>query len=240
MMLCISTRALVGIVLLLMSHSAFATYQDAVPIVGSSLYGTNSKIPAGYDSYSLFLLCNPQWLEANKGESLVSLYSDFQLFGEAIGHKNAAIWFWKGFVPHTLYQILPANIDLDRSKKFCNAWHLAPEKGPYIVVTSQYPDEDRLTPISASDNAVFALGSMKRSDIESLLEGLSGSIRNAKQEAPATQPAQPGQTATQPSMWVTMLTAVQQTISKFGCAWTFKIDAGPVKADLQSCKPQGT
>jgi hypothetical protein len=39
------------------------------------------------------------------------------------------------------------------------------------------------------------------------------------------------------SLWVRLLTATHQTIDTFGCAWSFKTNAGPISADLKSCKP---
>jgi hypothetical protein len=228
----------VVVFVLLISTRVYAIPQTPVPLVSNGLYGSNSKIPPGYKSYSLFLLCDPQWLQANKQQDLRSLYSRFSVFGDAIGDKNAAIWFWKGYVPRSLSQILPANVDVDRNMKFCSAWHLTPDQAPYIVVTSQYPDEDHLASIPSGNRAIFALGQMKQKEIETLLAGLSAGIKNEQSKAAADVPAasQPGQLATEPSMWLAMLTAVQQDISKFGCAWSFKIDAGPIKADLQSCK----
>jgi hypothetical protein len=41
-------------------------------------------------------------------------------------------------------------------------------------------------------------------------------------------------------MWVQLLESTQHLINSFGCAWNFKIDAGPVKADLRSCQRNTT
>jgi hypothetical protein len=40
------------------------------------------------------------------------------------------------------------------------------------------------------------------------------------------------------ALWVRLLDATQRTINAFGCAWTFKIEAGVVNADLHACKTE--
>jgi len=40
-----------------------------------------------------------------------------------------------------------------------------------------------------------------------------------------------------PGLWVRLLSATQKTLNSFGCAWSFKISAGPVDASLKACKP---
>lgn len=49
-------------------------------------------------TYSLFLICNPQWFPSrwdNKDTQIYKLYEQFDSFGFAIGDENAAVWFWK-------------------------------------------------------------------------------------------------------------------------------------------------
>jgi len=189
-------------------------------------------IPKGYKTYSLFLICNPQWLEHHQGDKnsdqLFRLYQQFDNFGRTIGSDNVAVWFWISPGNAARTKASAEDVDVERSVRFCQAWHLKPSAGPHVVVTSTYPDESDLSSGLPKDSAVFELGNMESTQISKLLAKLTdelvakGHVESA-QEAPEAR-------------WVRLLGAVQQTINKFGCAWSFRIDAGPVKADLQSCK----
>jgi hypothetical protein len=189
-------------------------------------------IPKGYKTYSLFLICNLEWLEQRQGDKnssqLYQLYQQFDNFGRTIGSDNVAVWLWTsaGNTPRT--KASAEDVDVERSIRFCQAWHLKPSAGPHVVVTSTYPDESKLSAGLPRDSAVFELGNMESKEISKLLAKLTDELveKGHVQSAPEAPEAR----------WVRLLGAVQQTINKFGCAWSFKIDAGPVKADLQSCK----
>jgi hypothetical protein len=84
-----------------------------------------------YKSWSLFLINNPKWLLAESGDNLKKLYDQFQAFGQAIGPDHLAVWFWSD--EHT------KAVDVDRSAAICSKLKLAPSKGPYILVTTEYP-----------------------------------------------------------------------------------------------------
>jgi len=99
-----------------------------------------------------------------------------------------------------------------------------------LVITSTHPDEPRsilpglLAPGLPKDNAVYELGGMAPKDIAALMAKLTDELVSKGQvESPA-------------GGWVRILEATRQTLNNFGCAWSFKIDAGPVNATLQSCK----
>ena len=62
---------------------------DVVPVPG--FY----EIPKEFDSWSLFLICNPNWLLSENQEKLADLYNGFRAFGRAIGTRHAAVWFFK-------------------------------------------------------------------------------------------------------------------------------------------------
>jgi hypothetical protein len=187
-----------------------------------------ATIPKRYKTYSLFLVCNPQWLEHRQGDKnsdqFYRLYQQFDNFGRSIGSDNVAVWFWISST-HTKRA---EDVDVERSVRFCQAWHLKPSAGPYIVVTSKYPDESDLSSGLGKDTAVFALGNMESEQISKLLATITDDLV----EKGHVEIASEGHEA----RWVSLLGAVQRTINKFGCAWSFKIDAGPVKADLQACK----
>jgi hypothetical protein len=189
-------------------------------------------IPKRYKTYSLFLICNPQWLEHRQGDKnsdqLYRLYQQFDTFGRTIGSDNVAVWFWTSPGNTARTKASPEDVDVERSVRFCQAWHLKPSAGPHIIVSSTYPDESNLSSGLPKDSAVFELGNMDSNEVSKLLAKLTDElVEKGHVETAAEAPE---------ALWVRLLGAVQQTINKFGCAWSFKIDAGPVKADLQSCK----
>ena len=69
--------------------------QAAVEIVS-----TTGEIPrASFKSWSIFLVCNPDWVSPEKSGDLANLYRRFKSFGDAIGRDNLAVWFWKRQAP---------------------------------------------------------------------------------------------------------------------------------------------
>jgi hypothetical protein len=191
------------------------------------------SIPKHFKTYSLFLVCNPRWLDPAKNPGLLHLYRQFETFGRAIGDDHAAVWFWKSTSYEHSDAALAQIVDVERSVRFCQAWKLTPSEGPHLVITSTYPDESHLSTGLPRDSAVYKLGDMAPPDISALLAKLtdeliaSGRVENAGGAPAPTPPAK---------LWVQLLAATQQTLNSFGCAWSFKINAGPVTADLKSCK----
>lgn len=131
------------------------------------------------------------------------------------------MWFWKRSQP--VDSALASNIDQERSRRFCKAYKLDQNKGPY-------PDESYLPTGLPADSAVFSLGNMKPDQLSALLDQVGKQLLQ-KQGASSATPATASATWT-----VRLLESVQQVLTRFGCAWSFKIDAGPVNADLHPCK----
>jgi len=207
----------------------------AYPQAAVELVTRKQPIPKDFKTYSLFLICNPQWLDPAKNSGLLQLYRQFQSFGRAIGDDQAAVWFWNSNSYEHNDAKLAQIVDVERSVRFCQAWKLKPSEGPHLVITSTYPNETKLSSGLPENSAVYRLGDMSPPDISSLLAKLTDQlIANGKVNTTPTDDATP---APPVSLWVRLLTATQQTINSFGCAWSFKINAGPVSADLKSCKP---
>ncbi len=206
----------------------------AIPQEVVQLVTTKQAIPKNFKTYSLFLICNPQWLDPSKNAGLLQLYRQFQSFGRAIGDDHAAVWFWKSDSYEHSDAALAQIVDVERSVRFCQAWKLTPSEGPHLVITGPYPDESHLSSGLPKDSAVYKLGDMAPPDISALLAKLTDElIANGRVDSPAGAPP-PVPPA---KIWVQLLSATQQMINSFGCAWSFKINAGPVTADLKSCKP---
>lgn len=95
------------------------------------------QIPRGYESWSLFLVCNPAWIIENGDRGISDLFHAYKAFGQAIGPKNLAIWFWK--VPATAPTI--DNTDIGRMSEYCQKYRLTPSDTPQVVATTRYPGE---------------------------------------------------------------------------------------------------
>jgi hypothetical protein len=221
----------------LIASLALATLISAQPAFShgpqemAQLVTQKQLIPKGFKTYSLFLICNPQWLDPQKNAGLLQLYRQFQSFGRAIGEDHVAVWFWKSSSYEHSDAALAQIVDVERSVRFCRAWKLLPSEGPHLVITSTYPDEAHLTSGLPLNNCVYKLGDMSPADISSLLTTLTDQlVVNGRIEHRDDAPATP-----LPGLWVRLLAATQETINSFGCAWSFKINAGPVTADLKSC-----
>jgi hypothetical protein len=196
-----------------------------------------------FKSWSLFLFCDSKWVRNNQndpdtglpGYGTYELYKDFQAFGTAIGNDNLAVWFWRS--NSILSEMIASNVDVTRAQHFCTAYHLKFDKGPYLIVTSTFPDEANLGNGVPPNSAVFTLGSMKLKQIAALLNQVSHQLNPVPPSLPSTpQTASDTSPARPVEPWqVRLLTSVQQVLNNFGCAWTFNIDAGVVKADLHAC-----
>jgi hypothetical protein len=102
---------------------------------GSEVYPTEA-ISHEFKSWSLFLICGPGWILRNKDEGVRLLYEDFKAFGDAIGPNNVAVWFWKKTGAPTA-----DNVDVDRSARYCQKYHLLPSDTPQLLVTTHFPDD---------------------------------------------------------------------------------------------------
>lgn len=112
-------------VLFLIAGAGIAAGQAAAELVSPT-----EQIPRGtYKTWSLFLVCNPDWVAPEKSADLANLYRRFRSFGDAIGGENLAVWFWKRRGPVDDPR-LAENIDVARSVEFCGALGRAPSQGP--------------------------------------------------------------------------------------------------------------
>jgi hypothetical protein len=80
-------------------------------------------VPKGYKTYVLFLIPSTEWLDRERLEEIEKLFVHFKRFGESIGDRNAAIWFYKG---------QSAKVDVNRCKNYCDAFKLNYNDGPTL------------------------------------------------------------------------------------------------------------
>jgi len=88
-----------------------------------------------YESWSLFLICNPAWVLPSRGADILDLYAQFRYFGESIGPRHVAVWFWNTpdiERPHE-------DIDFVRSAAWCELLELSVSDAPYVIITTDFP-----------------------------------------------------------------------------------------------------
>lgn len=201
------------------------------------------KIPReGFTSWSLFLVCAPDWATEERSKDLASLYGRFMAFGDAIGDENVAVWFWKKKVSLNDAK-LSASVDVARSADYCRALKLRPSEGPFVVVTNAYPELKKFP----KERAVFALGALAPAELVKLFNKLTdGLLLEGKVDpapAPAAAPASPAPAAVPapspppaaPHFWIHLLEGARQSIIGFGCAVKLQISAGIVSAEVRGC-----
>lgn len=192
--------------------------------------GLDEPIPHGYKTYSLFLICNLEWLSPSGASDLDDLHQQFEMFGRAIGESNAALWFSgheTGAEQHPLVGH-HVSVNVERMISFCQAWKLTPSLGPHIVVTSSFPDVGSGIP---NDSAVYELAHMRPTEISKLLAKLTDHLvmGTSTTVVSDTSPQKDG-------VLIRLLLATQQTLTGFGCAWTFKVESAGLSANLQPCR----
>jgi hypothetical protein len=128
-------------------------------------------IPKNYQSWSLFLICNPQWLLAENEAMLTNLYKHFNSFGDAIGDRHLAVWFTRR--PPTPNGSIAKDLDVNRNAALCTKLKLLPSKSPYVVVMTSYPDVKAET---LKHEVLIELNNLPPDDIGNLLTKLTDQL----------------------------------------------------------------
>jgi hypothetical protein len=220
-------HAIVSVALL----CGFASSAGAQAI--AEIVGPTGQIPReAFKTWSLFLVCNPDWATSDRGADLANLYHRFKPFGDAIGRDNLAVWFWKARAAVNDPR-LADNVDVARSAEYCAALGKPPSGGPYLVVTTAYPDVTNFP----KDRAIFELASLAPKDVAKLLNTLTDQLLlqgrvDAAMVAAAMSSGPPPQP---PSLWIRLLEGMRQSIIGFGCAVKLQIESGVLNAELRAC-----
>lgn len=155
--------------------AALALVHSPIGEVGAQeavvLYGPEIRIPSGYDSWSLFLVCNPRWLRPEANQDLRHLWWNFDSFGRAIGTNNAAVWFWTTRDPDL--ERISDYLDVNRSSEYCQRFSLRPSEGPHILVTLSHPDE---IDVLEEEYFILKLNGLQPSYTEELVNFLADGI----------------------------------------------------------------
>lgn len=227
---------LAGCCLLLVRAGAAFASQAAAEIVGPT-----QQIPRdGFKTWSLFLICTPDWVTPDRSRDLANLYRRFRNFGDAIGGDNLAVWFWRQRASIDDAR-LSENVDVPRSAEYCRALTLRPSEGPYLVVTTAYPELNAFP----EERAVYALGGLPPADLARLLNGLTdellleGKVQAARNAASPPQPVTPSPPApvSTPStgFWIQLLEGARRTMIGFSCSVKLQITTGIMSAELRGC-----
>lgn len=207
------------------------------------LVGPTDKITRGaYKTWSLFLVCNPDWVAPEKSAELANLYRRFRSFGAAIGRENLAVWFWQRRMPVNDPR-LAENVDVARSAEYCRVLGRAPSRGPHLVVTMEYPDLAAFP----RERAIFELGGLPPADIAKLLNALTdqlllqGKVDAAMSAAHTSAPPGAAAPAAAPpvsGLWVRLLEGARRSMIGLGCSLKLQIDTGYLSAELRACEGQ--
>ena len=174
--------AIPAIVALLASEALLpertASAQAQVPVFGDGPIPSNPW----FRSWSLFLVCNPEWLLEQHVSDLWEVFTAYTAFGRTSGSHHAAVWFVtskSGGTPVDVAQD-PRSLDIERSVTYCQRFGLRPSEGPHIVVTTVHPDRwtrDGATPTGAGDPiVVLSLGGSRPADVVELLKKLNDQV----------------------------------------------------------------
>lgn len=176
-----------------------------------------------YRSWALFLVCNPTWLLKEKSAQVENLFENFLGFGEAIGKKNLAVWFWKRQM-RIVDPSLPQNVDVARGTQYCSAMKLLPSKGPYVVITKDYPDANAFP----RERVVLEIGAMTPSEVTKLMASLADQL--LIQGSVTVQPP-PAKEAS----WTDLLESARLAMLEFGCRFKVQVSAPGFSAETREC-----
>src|SRR5262249_49007479 len=149
-----------------------------------------------------------------------------------IGRDNLAVWFWKSRV-RVDDPKLADYVDIARSAEFCAALGKPPSGGPYLVVTTAYPDVGSFP----KERAIFELANLTPRDVVKLLNTLTDQLLLQGRVDAAVVAANIGSAAPSqpPSLWIRLLEGTRQSIIGFGCAVKLQINTGTLNAELREC-----
>lgn len=145
---------------------------------------TNQK----FNSWSLFLVTNPDWLRSNSADRVNELYDNYKAFGAAIGPDHLAVWFWKN--ESISDDVYGNEIDVGRASAIIarineglpTEKRLIPSKGPFVYVTTTYPgraiqkEDPNGFPNGIEDGYILQLGCLSAQEISAALNNLTDQL----------------------------------------------------------------
>lgn len=160
------------------------------------------EISRGYDTWSLFLICNDSWARPESPERLEALWREFTRFGRTIGRNHLAVWFWERH-PRWGSDEVYEDIDVERSATYCDTYDLPPSRSPHVLVLAEYPEIDR----QAESFHVIELAGTPLDEIERFLAELADTLVAGDFEDLSPE---------QDSFWFRLFDAVREPIRRLG------------------------
>jgi hypothetical protein len=179
---------------------------------GGNLHHQPPKLPEGWSTYSLFLVCDPEWImKIEDGpDALDPLYRQYKAFGKAIGPGNLAVWFWQlaaGQPEDHEGKLTDATLryDADSAIGYCTRYKLKPSRSPYVLVTTSYPDpEDGSLP---QNHVLAELGDLSEESTLDLLSSLADQIVLEKLDQERIDSAR---------YWISWKSVIHETLASLG------------------------
>lgn len=177
-------------------------------------------ISPGYETWSLFLICNPSWASPDAFERIGNMYDAFTGFGRAIGDDHLAVWFWRQS-PRWGRGELVEDVDVERAARYCDLYDLAPSRSPHVLVTTSYPNLDE----RAAEYGTVELAGAGPADIRQFLISLADALY--ADDLASLDP----QTET---FWFRLFQAIRGPIRRLGDDVSVTIESGPLKLQWSS------
>lgn len=148
------------------------------PIDALSYLYPDQPIPEGFNSWSIFIINNPEWVLPQSKEKLKGLYDNFNALGSTIGPSNMAVWF--SLPPASPDNSFP-DVDVMRGSAFAYSLKLLPSKGPCIITTTDYPGpaylDDDPDSFKALDNySILQLHDASPEEIDMIINDLADQL----------------------------------------------------------------
>jgi hypothetical protein len=198
----------------------------------AALPSAGDPIPRNdYKTWSLFLITNPEWLLEQSNDKLSTLYKQFNIFGNAIGPDNLAVWFWSKEPRQN--QAYNAAVDVTRSVAFCRRLKLKPSDGPYVLVMTQYPGKSVLIdypnsfPNNSTNLLVIKLNGTDATATTRLLANLADSLVTEDLSSLHFKPSDYW------DGWRKVFAKMSDTVVGLADKVTVDIDAGPIKTQIK-------
>jgi hypothetical protein len=178
-------------------------------------------------SWSLLLICNPNWLSENQGtDGMYSLFRQFEYFGRSIGHDNLAIWFMKK--PFDYNNSKGIETDIDRSGAYCARYKLRASDSPLVLVTTRHPDDPNV-----GDYFVVKLNGLNSSDSGRVLTDLADQMLVSGLNQPGLDSSH---------KWHRIFGALSSAMGAVGCYLnkvSISINAGAVQGEISHSNDAG-
>jgi len=88
-----------------------------------------------FTSWSLFLICDPAWLQPESKADIVALYNAYLSLVTAADERHAPLWAFSSATPWRATEI-----NALQTKPYCDSLGVTPRQGPFLVITVHPPE----------------------------------------------------------------------------------------------------